>query len=58
MQRSMHPQLLLHKVGVCTVLNRLLTHTLLLMCSRRALAIYPVVLLYASIGWLGLVKAR
>jgi hypothetical protein len=25
---------------------------------RKALAVYPVILLYASLGWLGLVKAK
>jgi hypothetical protein len=28
------------------------------MRRRKALAIYPVILLYASIGWLGLVKSK
>jgi hypothetical protein len=27
------------------------------MCRRRALAVYPVLLMYVSIGWLALVKS-
>lgn len=26
-------------------------------CRRRALAVYPVLLMYVSIGWLALVKS-
>jgi hypothetical protein len=29
----------------------------LLCCRRRALAVYPVLLMYVSIGWLALVKS-
>jgi hypothetical protein len=28
-----------------------------LLCRRRALAVYPVLLMYVSIGWLALVKS-
>jgi hypothetical protein len=27
-------------------------------CRRKALAIYPIILLYASIGWFALVKSK